>query len=417
MQENPRPPRRWRAVVGAVVAAVLAAGVGVGTAAGAQAATVDTSTWYVLVNRQSTKAMEVAGWSTADGAVVQQWARNDGAWQQWRFVAAGDGWYRLVNRHSGKALDLWEWSTADGASFRQFTDLNATNQHFRLTDSEGGRVRLLNRHSGKAVTVTDRSTADGATVTQLTNLNQYNQQWQLVPVGSVGSNPGTGFPAWPTTTGQVDVSATIAISGTRDMGMVRYYGLGDEGQDEGQDPMFRLADGAVLKNVILGTGAADGIHCTGTCTLENVWWEDVGEDAATFRGSSASQTMTVVGGGARSASDKVFQHNGPGTFVIRNFQASGFGKLYRSCGNCSTQHARTVRVENVQVTTPASSLVGINSNYGDRATLTGVIIVNDASRKVAVCEEYRGVTSGEPTKISSGPSTACGYSTSSITYR
>ena len=46
-----------------------------------------------------------------------------------------------------------------------------------------------------------------------------------------------------------------------------------------------------------------------------------------------------------------------------------------------------------------------------------VQIYNDSSKKIAICEEYRGVTSGEPTKIGSGPSNACGYSTSSITYR
>ena len=56
---------------------------------------------------------------------------------------------------------------------------------------------------------------------------------------------------------------------------------------------------ATLENVILGNPAADGIHCEGTCTLKNVWWEDVGEDAATLQGSSASQVMTIDGGGAQ----------------------------------------------------------------------------------------------------------------------
>ncbi|MBD7917738.1 pectate lyase [Cellulomonas sp. Sa3CUA2] len=427
---HPRPPaarRPARVALAAALALVLGGALGLATAAGAAAASVDTNAWYVLVNRQSGKVMDVTGTSTADGAVIQQWPRNDGAWQQWQFVDSGSGYYRLKSRHSGKVLDLWNWSTADRGEFRQFTDLNGTNQQFRLGDSASGAyLRLINRHSGKAVTVTDRSTADGATVTQLTDNNQYNQQWQLVKVGSGGGTtpttspttpPPSGNVSWPSATGQQKVSATIKVSGTFDGGLVRYYGLSSGGQDEGQPPVFELADGATIKNVILGTGAADGIHCRGTCTVQNVWWEDVGEDAATFKGTSASQTMTVDGGGARYASDKVFQHNGPGTFVIRNFQVSDFGKLYRSCGNCSTQHARTVQISNVQVTAPGKSLVGINPNLGDRATISGVTIRNDASRKIVVCEEYRGVTSGEPTKVGSGPSSACGYSTSSITYR
>ena len=416
-----RPRRRSSAVrtlvAALVAAATLALGALVGTAGPATAATVDTSAWYVLVNRQSGKVLDVAGTSSADGAVIQQWSRNDGPWQQWQFVSSGDGYYRLKARHSGKVLDVWAWSTADGGELRQYADLDGANQQFTLVDSEGGRIRLVNRHSGKAVTVTNRSTADGATVTQLADKNQYNQQWELSRVGSSSGSPSTGFPAWPTAKGQQKVSSTISVSGTRDLGMVRYYGISSGGQDESQPPMFQLADGAVLKNVIIGSGAGDGIHCSGTCTLQNVWWEDVEEDAATFKGTSASQTMTVDGGGARGASDKVFQHNGPGTFVIKNFQVADFGKLYRSCGNCSKQYARTVQVSNVQATAPGKTLVGINPNLGDRATLSGITIVGDASHKIAICEEYRGVTSGEPTKVASGPSAACGYSTSSITYR
>lgn len=131
---------------------------------------------------------------------------------------------------------------------------------------------------------------------------------------------------WPTPTGSQKVDATIAVSGTFDGGLKRYYGIGDGGQSESQDPMFELAAGATLRNVIIGAPAGDGVHCEGNCTLINVWWEDVGEDAATFRGGT---TYTVDGGGARSASDKVFQHNGSGTVYIKNFRVENAGKLYR----------------------------------------------------------------------------------------
>ena len=143
------------------------------------------------------------------------------------------------------------------------------------------------------------------------------------------------------------------------------------------------------------------MHCLGSCTLRNVWWLDVGEDAATFKGTSASQTMTVVGGGAMHASDKVFQHNGPGTFVIKNFQATDIGKLYRSCGNCKTQFARHVQVSDVTVTAPLKTLVGINPNLGDTATIAGATIVGGTAKNV--CALFKGVTSGEPTETSNVP--------------
>ncbi|MCP2245936.1 pectate lyase [Lentzea aerocolonigenes] len=227
---------------------------------------------------------------------------------------------------------------------------------------------------------------------------------------------------FPTPTGQKPVSATVKVpSGTYDGGMKRFYGtgnLGSGGQNENQDPIFQLADGASLKNVVLGAPAADGVHCLGTCTLTNVWWEDVGEDAATFKGTSSSQTMTINGGGARKAADKVFQHNGPGTMVIRNFQVDDFGKLYRSCGNCKTQHKRNVVLENITAFSPGKALVGINTNYGDTARFSRITIVGDSSKKIAICDKYQGVTSGEPKKIGTGAdSTNCLFKSSDITYR
>ncbi|WP_282699955.1 pectate lyase [Streptomyces sp. CC219B] len=238
-----------------------------------------------------------------------------------------------------------------------------------------------------------------------------------VTIGMIttGTAPAAQAATWPTPTSSQPVSATIPVSGVVDGGMKRYYGAGNlagGGQQEGQDPIFRLAAGATLKNVVIGAPGADGIHCQGDCTLQNVWWEDVGEDAATFRGGS---TYTVTGGGARKAADKVFQHNGPGTVNISNFAVSEFKTLYRSCGDCSTQYTRRVNLSNIEVTGTGSTarLVGINVNRNDVATLRGITILNDASRKVVPCQKYNNNTA-----VGTGPDgTNCLYSGSDITYR
>ncbi|WP_372514310.1 pectate lyase [Streptomyces fragilis] len=234
------------------------------------------------------------------------------------------------------------------------------------------------------------------------------------------SDPPTDRPSWPTANGSQAVSSTIEVSGTYDGGMKRLYGSGDLGsgdQDENQPPVIRLADGATLQNVILGAPAADGVHCAGTCTIRNVWWEDVGEDAATFRGGSSSTVRTIDGGGAKLAEDKVFQHNGAGTLVVKNFQVDDFGKLVRSCGNCSTQNARHVQLQNIWATAPGTSLVGINTNYGDTARISGVTIYEDRDRDMKICTKYKGTTSGEPSEIGSGADgTHCIYTPSAIRY-
>ncbi|WP_413230239.1 pectate lyase [Kitasatospora herbaricolor] len=98
--------------------------------------------------------------------------------------------------------------------------------------------------------------------------------------------------------------------------------------------------------------------------------------------------MTVDGGGARGAADKVFRHNGAGTMVIKNFRVEDFGKLYRSCGNCKTQYARHVVIDDVLATVPGKKIVGINTNLG------------------------------EPEEAGSGPdSTSCLYTAADVAYR
>src|SRR3954469_1493762 len=58
---------RWIAGVTATLTALLVGVMVVATAPAASAATVDTGTWYLLVNRNSGKALDVYNFSTADG--------------------------------------------------------------------------------------------------------------------------------------------------------------------------------------------------------------------------------------------------------------------------------------------------------------------------------------------------------------
>jgi hypothetical protein len=245
--------------------------------------------------------------------------------------------------------------------------------------------------------------------------------------GSTSGSAGAGTvdsgdcKPWPTANGQQSVSATIKVSGRMDGQLKRFVGsgaLGSGSQDEGQDPLFELADGATLENVVIGAPAADGIHCKGTCTLHNVWWEDVGEDAATFEGSGDSQTMTVECAGAKKADDKVLQHNGPGTMIVKHFYDEDFGKLYRSCGNCKTQHERHVELSDIDARKGKAALAGINVNYNDTAKFMN-ITVHDTAMKLSICDKYKGNSSGdEPSKTGSGPDGKnCIYSDSDISWQ
>ncbi len=239
------------------------------------------------------------------------------------------------------------------------------------------------------------------------------------PVSSLSCD--TALPAYTTST---TVSSTITITGTKDYAMQRFCAdpntLGPGDQSESQKAVFMLAKGAVLKNVIIGgsnCSAADGVHCeSGSCTLENVWIGDVGEDAISFKGSDSSQVMTINGGGAFEASDKVIQHNGPGTIKINGFLVKNAGKLYRSCGNCGSQYARHVELTNVFASGIKSVVVGINANYGDTATINSL---TQCGTVKGICETFTGNDTGdEPTALktytTSGDGTSCIFTAANI---
>ena len=87
--------RRRRGLIGVATAVVTLLVGGLVAALGAtpaSAASVDTTAWYVLVNRNSGKALDVYNLATNDGARITQWARNDGNQQQWQLVDSGGGY-------------------------------------------------------------------------------------------------------------------------------------------------------------------------------------------------------------------------------------------------------------------------------------------------------------------------------------
>ncbi|MEU0562263.1 pectate lyase [Dactylosporangium sp. NPDC006015] len=307
-----------------------------------------------------------------------------------RTVSTGS-WYTLGITVSGSSIT----GKVDGATIATGTSSVAAT----------GRIGVQTGYASASfddVTVTDAA-GPGTSNSPTTPVPTVSD---TPPTSSSPPPPGSG---WPTKTGDASVSGTIPVSGTLDGGMKRYCCIGDGGQSESQDPMFELANGATIKNVIIGAPAGDGIHCLGTCTIQNVWWEDVGEDAATFLGTGGG-TSYVIGGGAKSASDKVFQHNGNGTVNISGFYVENAGKLYRACGNCTNSYQRNVVVSNITVKS-TKVIAGINTNWGDTARFSRITVVGDSSHKTIICDKYKGVPKGsEPSHIGSGPdSTNCLY--------
>jgi len=181
---------------------------------------------------------------------------------------------------------------------------------------------------------------------------------------------------------------------------------------EGQLTVFEVEDGVTVRNLIVAGGiyAGNGIVCKGNCTLEYVYWEDVCEDAATNSKDGATMRLNHVI--ALKATDKVFQHNAKGgsKTILQNSYVSTFGKLWRSCGDCTANGGpRHLEIDNVRVEGISTAVAGANQNYGDTVTIKNLFVKGgyDSSKdKPKICTEYLGVTdhNGESTKLAEGKS-------------
>ncbi|SDT15550.1 pectate lyase [Actinoplanes derwentensis] len=326
----------------------------------------DTATYWAPTASTGYVSVKWSSATTVSSAVIQQ-ASGGGTISAWR----------VLNADSGSVLT----SGSGSPSTVNFTATSLKKLTFEITSASAApRIAEFETYSSGGTTPTTSPTAGPSPS----------------PTGGTGTTP-TG--AWPASAGSVSISGTVSVSGTFDGGMKTYCCIGDGSQSESQDPMFKIANGGTLQNVILGSPAGDGVHCEGTCTIRNVWWNDIGEDAATFKGTGGG-TSYVIGGGARNGSDKTFQHNGNGTVSISGFYLSGSGKLYRGCGNCTTSYQRHVKIDNVLLN-DIDMVAGINSNWGDTATITRVTLTNSSS--ATVCGKYQGVAKGsEPKYLGEG---------------
>jgi len=173
--------------------------------------------------------------------------------------------------------------------------------------------------------------------------------------------------------------------------------LGDGSQAEGQQPLFEV-NGGTLRNVVIGASGADGIHVTGNATLENVHWQDVGEDALTVEGSG---TVTINCGSAASAADKMIQINAASTLRISNFTAKNAGKFVRQNG--STTFKTEVFIDHSDISGMSESIFRTDSttsrvtftnsrysNIGDNLFIFGTTGVdgNSGQSTVSNIDEY-----------------------------
>jgi hypothetical protein len=174
-----------------------------------------TLTYTVRVTNRGTGLMlDVAGQSTADGAVVQLAPNDEGATSQdWQLVGDGTGKVAIVNVHSGMALSLPGASSDAGAQLVQGTPTGQPTQRWKVQSTGDGFYRLF---AGDG-SVADVGAGGNAVVTAPLQCAAATQEWSLAAVPVAYSvyklvNQGTGLlldiQGQPTNNG----GATIAVT-------------------------------------------------------------------------------------------------------------------------------------------------------------------------------------------------------------
>jgi len=167
-----------------------------------------TGVWYKILAGHCSKALSTDG----DNAVQMS---DTGAQSQHWMLETVDSYYRLINRSSSKCLQVEGWSTEDGGNVNQGTvgDDFQNNQHWSLT-KEGDYYQIINRNSSKLVDVEANSINNGGNIHQWSyfGADAFNQKWSFQTVG--GSTTTTTAATTSTTTTAATTSTTTTAATT-----------------------------------------------------------------------------------------------------------------------------------------------------------------------------------------------------------
>jgi pectate lyase C len=255
-----------------------------------------------------------------------------------------------------------------------------TQEVYRDTDSNpSGRVRVGSVNSGtRSFTATGLS--NGTTYffwikNTVSGVATNSNAASATPAGSGGGGAITG--ATCSSSGSTSITATIRVtSGIFDGGCRTFNpsgALGDGSQEEGQDPAFRVENGATLRNAILGNNGVDGVHFYNGGNLSNFRWTNVGEDAFTIKSSG---TVNISGISGFNGEDKFAQINAASTLNISNCIVDNMGKFLRQNGG--TTFKITVNADRCQISNMKEGIFRTDSS-SSVAKLTNSRLHNSGS--------------------------------------
>ena len=124
---------------------------------------INTSTWYNIVNENSGSCVDASGWGTANGTTLQQWSCGSQQYnQEWQFQSEANGAYSIVNRNApSEVWDVTNVGTADGSLLQLWTYGGGSNQQWTPVSLGNGYYKFVGVGSGRCLDTPAASTANG----------------------------------------------------------------------------------------------------------------------------------------------------------------------------------------------------------------------------------------------------------------
>jgi hypothetical protein len=135
--------------------------------------------YYKLLNRNSSKALDVNGGSVSNGGNIIQWDYSGGTNQRWAITSTGDGYFSIINQNSNKALDVDGSSVVAGKGIIQWDYSGNSSQQWRIYNIGFGYYKLINKNSMQSLDVNGGSLNNGSPVIQWYWNYGSNQQWEI----------------------------------------------------------------------------------------------------------------------------------------------------------------------------------------------------------------------------------------------
>jgi hypothetical protein len=137
----------------------------------------------MFVNKAAGKCADVAGMSTAVGAVIGIWDCWGGPNQRWTLAALSTGVYRVTTINSGLTLDVSGSSTAAGALPIQDTWAGLKSQQWMFKATADGYLNIVDVGSGMCIDV-DGPLVDGSLIDQEVCDGSATQEWSTIPLSA-----------------------------------------------------------------------------------------------------------------------------------------------------------------------------------------------------------------------------------------